>query len=463
MDNLRSIYGDLEKIGEGTYSNVYKTPKNIVIKTFKESRSLNFRHEIIKTNMFYSFDVHREIVFSKLFLHPNIIYCNKLNYKKNIGFFCEYDYIPQTLNDISLSHFVDINFIKELLFQMIGAIKHIHSNGIIHSDIKPHNILVEMKDNKFKFTLIDFNISQVLIQRENDFDYDILDYYDNKHNYVRRNPFKIKEKKETFSTENYSKKEARNITQDIYSLGSTILSLIFYKKSWYSDRIQYDEHFLLKEKKDIDRIDPKLFHILKLMLRHYFKRIYIDHIEKILELYNGNTYELYNYLDSLEKKILIKKNIIYYNNLQSNYFNHIIENNFDDYFFNHISHNSFDNLIEAKHFPIKDGATFILERSYFVSLLFDIFKNKVDDQDQTLLIDCIQLFVFLLINYPISLDEKQFFIMIKNKHLHNNYQKINEIMMIIILNTIRLNFHSIFDKKCRNKMIKMIKKIKAQN
>ena len=51
-----------------------------------------------------------------------------------------------------------INTIIKIMFQLFQALKFIHNYGIIHSDVKPENVMINESD--FKVKLIDFGSYQ---------------------------------------------------------------------------------------------------------------------------------------------------------------------------------------------------------------------------------------------------------------------------------------------------------------
>jgi len=50
---------------------------------------------------------------------------------------------------------------KEVMRQLLNAIKYIHANDIVHRDLKPENLLLEMEDNDVNIKLSDFGLSKI--------------------------------------------------------------------------------------------------------------------------------------------------------------------------------------------------------------------------------------------------------------------------------------------------------------
>lgn len=64
-----------------------------------------------------------------------------------------------------------ITKLKNLCTQILEALIYIHEQSVVHLDIKPENILVTKTGSEQKITLIDFNLSQKLINNAVTVDY----------------------------------------------------------------------------------------------------------------------------------------------------------------------------------------------------------------------------------------------------------------------------------------------------
>ena len=160
MDNyigrlLDDRYEILEMIGSGGMAVVYKARCNrlnrlVAIKILKEelSKDEEFRRRF-----------HAESQAVAMMSHPNIVSVYDVSHSENV------DYIVMELIDgITLKQYMEqkqvLNWREALHFatQIAKALEHAHSRGIIHRDIKPHNIMV-LKDGSVK--VADFGIAQM--------------------------------------------------------------------------------------------------------------------------------------------------------------------------------------------------------------------------------------------------------------------------------------------------------------
>lgn len=152
---LDNRYEILEVIGTGGMAVVYKARchrlnRLVAIKILKDdlSQDAEFRRR------FYG-----ESQAVAMLSHPNIVAVYDVSHSDNT------DYIVMELVDgISLKQYMEqkgtLNWREVLHFatQIAKALEHAHSRGIIHRDIKPHNIMV-LKDGSVK--VADFGIARV--------------------------------------------------------------------------------------------------------------------------------------------------------------------------------------------------------------------------------------------------------------------------------------------------------------
>ncbi|KAH0652397.1 hypothetical protein KY289_030075 [Solanum tuberosum] len=148
-------FNKIDKIGQGTYSNVYIARDCLLNKfvALKKVRFDNFDPESVKF-------MAREIIISRrLGDHPNVIKLeglaiSKMNYSLYLVFECmEYDL--KAIQEHKGVKFSEPE-IKCYMNQLLKGLDHCHSRGILHRDVKTSNLLVD-KDGILK--LADFGLS----------------------------------------------------------------------------------------------------------------------------------------------------------------------------------------------------------------------------------------------------------------------------------------------------------------
>ncbi len=152
---LDDRYEILEMIGSGGMAVVYKARCNrlnrlVAIKILKQelSKDEEFRRRF-----------HAESQAVAMMSHPNIVSVYDVSHSDNIDYI-----VMELIEGITLKQYMEqkgvLNWREALHFatQIAKALEHAHSRGIIHRDIKPHNIMI-LKDGSVK--VADFGIAQI--------------------------------------------------------------------------------------------------------------------------------------------------------------------------------------------------------------------------------------------------------------------------------------------------------------
>lgn len=162
---LGNRYEILEKIGSGGMAVVYKAKchllnRFVAIKILKEdlAQDEEFRHRF-----------HEESRAVAMLSHPNIVSIYDVSRSEDSS---EPDYIVMELIDgITLKQYMQkrggaLSWKEALHFitQIMKGLSHAHSRGIIHRDIKPHNIMV-LRDGSVK--VADFGIARLISSAQN--------------------------------------------------------------------------------------------------------------------------------------------------------------------------------------------------------------------------------------------------------------------------------------------------------
>lgn len=130
-------YDEIKQIGEGTYGKVYRVKE----RHSKNTKALK-KIEIDK-NTGFPFTTIREIKIMKKLKHINII--NLIDvYIKDNNMYMVMEYFPYDLSALiqAKKSFSDEQ-IKSFTFQLLEAVKYVHSFGLVHRDIKTSNILID--------------------------------------------------------------------------------------------------------------------------------------------------------------------------------------------------------------------------------------------------------------------------------------------------------------------------------
>ncbi len=152
---ITSRYSDIQPIGEGRWGKVYratdkKSQKTVALKTlFPEAE-------------FESANLKMEFKMLSKLKDPNIVEVYDLFILEN-GTPC---YSMEWIDGATIREYFDAfrdapDKIIEIAHQICSALSFIHNSGIVHSDIKPENILIQAsKGNKLTVKLSDFGLAE---------------------------------------------------------------------------------------------------------------------------------------------------------------------------------------------------------------------------------------------------------------------------------------------------------------
>lgn len=144
----------LDKIGQGTYSNVYKARDSLTgkIVALKKVRFDNLEPESVRF-------MSREIVILRRLDHPNVVKLQGLvTSRMSCSLYLVFDYMDHDLAGLAAS--AGIKFtesqVKCYMQQLLSGLEHCHNRHVLHRDIKGSNLLI---DNEGVLKIADFGLA----------------------------------------------------------------------------------------------------------------------------------------------------------------------------------------------------------------------------------------------------------------------------------------------------------------
>ncbi|KAL0441878.1 UNVERIFIED_CONTAM: putative serine/threonine-protein kinase [Sesamum radiatum] len=160
-----NTFEKLDKIGQGTYSNVYKARDLITGKVvaLKKVRFDNLEQETVRF-------MAREILVLKRLNHPNVIKLEGLVISRmSSSLYLVFEYMEHDLTGLTAMQSVKFTEPEEALLrlhfvclvkcymkQLLSGLEHCHNNGVLHRDIKCSNLLI---DNEGVLKIADFGLA----------------------------------------------------------------------------------------------------------------------------------------------------------------------------------------------------------------------------------------------------------------------------------------------------------------
>ncbi|CAN4104968.1 unnamed protein product [Withania somnifera] len=151
----------LDKIGQGTYSSVYKA-RDLINNKLVALKRVRFDNMDIESVKFMA----REIVILRRLDHPNIIKLEGLVASRSTcSLYLVFEYMEHDLT--GLASLPDNKFtepqMKCYMLQLLSGLDHCHSRGVLHRDIKGSNLLV---DNNGILKIADFGLATFFDHRQ---------------------------------------------------------------------------------------------------------------------------------------------------------------------------------------------------------------------------------------------------------------------------------------------------------
>jgi serine/threonine protein kinase len=153
-ESRRSKYRILGLVGQGQFGRVYcavsrQTGQLVALKSLD--------HQRFPTHKFL-----RELRFLLSLQHPNIVTCRSLEHTAT-GRYLVMDYCEGgTLRSLmSESQHLTLRQRLKLIVDILQGLDHAHSRGIVHCDIKPENILLNLQPSGWTARISDFGIAHL--------------------------------------------------------------------------------------------------------------------------------------------------------------------------------------------------------------------------------------------------------------------------------------------------------------
>lgn len=143
----------IEKIGEGTYGIVYKArhKKTGELVALKRIRLDTDSEGVPSTAL-------REISLLKELKHPNVVQLKEVVHVEKI-LYLVFEYLNQDLKKFmeTVEGEISMPLIKSYLQQLLEGIEFCHTNRILHRDLKPQNLLIDLYGH---IKLADFGLAR---------------------------------------------------------------------------------------------------------------------------------------------------------------------------------------------------------------------------------------------------------------------------------------------------------------
>ncbi|KAH8248026.1 hypothetical protein KR038_001242 [Drosophila bunnanda] len=160
--DVERVFDVRKRLGKGAYGIVWKAIERQKKTTVALKKIFDaFRDETDAQR------TYREVIFLRAFRHhPNIIRLIDV-YKagNNLDFYLVFEFMESDLHNVIKRGDILKDVHKRfIMYQLVNAIKYMHSGNVVHRDLKPSNILI---DSKCRLKVADFGLARTLYKKRN--------------------------------------------------------------------------------------------------------------------------------------------------------------------------------------------------------------------------------------------------------------------------------------------------------
>jgi mitogen-activated protein kinase 15 len=163
-------YEIIQKLGKGAYGIVWKA----MDKKYKQVVALKKVFEAFR-NSTDAQRTYREVVFLQdLGGHDNIVRLrNIIRAENNMDLYLVFEYMEADLHLVIRASILEDVHRQYIIYQLLKALKYVHSAGLIHRDLKPANILI---NSDVMIKVADFGLARSVAFIGDDGDYKLSEY-----------------------------------------------------------------------------------------------------------------------------------------------------------------------------------------------------------------------------------------------------------------------------------------------
>ncbi|KMZ74496.1 Casein kinase II subunit alpha, chloroplastic [Zostera marina] len=244
-------YEVVKMVGRGKYSEVFEGVRSIdsercVIKILKPVKKKKIKREVnILQNLCGGTNIIKllDIVRDEESKTPSLIFEHVNN--------TDFKVLYPTLSDFDIRYYI---------YELLKALDYCHSQGIMHRDVKPHNVMIDHEQRKLR--LIDWGLAEF--------------YHPGKEYNVRVASRYFKGPELLVDLQDY------DYSLDLWSLGCMFAGMIFRKDQFFYGRDNYDQ--LVKIAKVLGTVD----------LNAYLKKYYLQLDQSLVTLIGSHSRKSWN-------------------------------------------------------------------------------------------------------------------------------------------------------------------------